>query len=268
MTIALKIGGEDTQVKAFIYLDAVTMYTKNMSGKVTSHPVDSGVDISDHFISNNQKFQLDGVITAADITGISDLVRIGSEKPMNARARPSQPVITGPDETLKYLPQGAKQFFQQGTPSVQSTSSNLEVSLPEIEEVLNILMTANYYNEVDKRWRNKMVTTVLYEMDGNNFTNARTDLVITDVSLKEDPDSGDALFISLSLEKVRFVTLNQTQIPSKAKPSVRKKASDKESKGKQEAEKGVTDTDSNSTSKGAPKAPSNIFIQALERASG
>lgn len=268
MTIALKIGDDDTQVKAFIYLDAVTMYTRTMSGKVTSHPVDSGVNISDHFISNNQKFQLEGVITAADITGISDLVRIGNDKPMNARSRPTQPTISGADESLKYVPEGAKQFFQQGSPTVQVTNANVEVSLPEIEEILNILMTATYYNEADKRWRNKMVTTVLYEMDGNNFANAKTDLVITDVSFREDADGGDALFISLSLEKVRFVTLNQTEIPSKAKPSVRKKASDKESKGKQEPEAGVANTDSQTTNKSAPKAPSSIFIQALERANG
>ena len=50
MTIALKIGNEESQVRGFIYLDAVVSYTKTLGGKVTSFPVDSGVQISDHFI--------------------------------------------------------------------------------------------------------------------------------------------------------------------------------------------------------------------------
>ena len=59
MRIALKIGDEESQVKGLIFLNAVTAYS-SLSGKVTSFPVDSGVNIADHFISNNQKFTVEG----------------------------------------------------------------------------------------------------------------------------------------------------------------------------------------------------------------
>ena len=186
MTIALKIGDEESQVKGFIYLDAVTVYTKSLSGKVTSFPVDSGVNISDHFISNNQKFSIEGVVSNVDISGISDNISIGSDKPINAVPRPDSPTIYGQTQALQYLPSSVKQFYQRSAPGVLSDTES-QSTTQIIESLLEELMRATYYNTADKRWRNKMTITTLYEMEGTNFRNAKTDLVITDVSINENP---------------------------------------------------------------------------------
>lgn len=252
MTIALKIGNEESQVRGFIYLDAVVSYTKTLSGKVTSFPVDSGVQISDHFISNNQKISFEAIVSDVDITGYSDLVQIDGEKPMNAHPRPAQPTITGQSSALQYLPSAARQFFERSEASV-TAPSEAQNNSPAVEALLTDLMRATFYNEADKKWRNKMTFTTLYEMSGTNFVNALTDLVITDVVFTETPDSGDALTMSFSLEKVRLVTLDKTEMPKKAKPAVKKKVASKESQGKQACPAGTSDTTKVDTNVNSPK---------------
>ena len=229
MTIALKIGDKDSQVQGFIYLDAVTTYTKDMDGKVTSFPVDSGANISDHFISQNQKFTLEGVISDVDITGLSDKVMVDGEKPINAKPQPTATRISGQQGALQYLPSAVKQFFERTDATVYSDASS-QASIPAVELLFEELMRGTYYNSADNRWRNKMTTTTLYEMDGINFINAKTDLVITNVSITEDADSGDALYMSISLEKVRFVTLEMTDVKN-VKSSSQKKVAGTTNKG-------------------------------------
>lgn len=262
MTIALKIGNEDSQVRGFIYLDAVVSYTKTLSGKVTKFPVDSGVNISDHFISENQKISFEGLVSNVDITGYSDLVSIDGEKPMNAHPRPAQPTITGQNSVLQYLPSSVKQFFERSEVNVIAPGKS-QNNIPAVEALLTDLMRATYYNEADKKWRNKMTFTTLYEMDGTNFVNALTDLVITDVVFSETADTGDALTMSFSLEKIRFVTLDKTDMPKKASAPVKKKVASKESQGKQDCPEGTGDTNTKSTN---PNAPKGTFGEALTAA--
>ncbi len=252
MTIALKIGNEESQVRGFIYLDAVVSYTKTLGGKVTSFPVDSGVQISDHFISNNQKTSFDAIVSDVDITGYSDLVQIDGEKPMNAHPRPSQPTITGQTSALQFVPSSVRQFFERSEASV-TAPSEAQNNTPAVEALLTDLMRATYYNEADKKWRNKMTFTTLYEMNGTNFVNAITDLVITDVVFTETPDSGDALTMSFSLEKVRLVTLDKTEMPKKAAPAVKKKVASKESQGKQSCPSGQSETGKISLDSNSPQ---------------
>lgn len=243
MTIALKIGNDESQIRGFIYLDAVTVYTKNLSGKVTSFPVDSGVDISDHFIPSNQKFAIEGVITESDVTGVSNTVELDGQKPLNARPRPGIVSINGAGSggLLSLLPDVISQFFDKGSVSVSSDSWQTSIT-PQVEALLFELMSGVYYNQVNKKWRNKMVTTVLYEMNGSFFSNAHTDLVITDVSIREDAESGEALVLSLSLEKVRLVSIDQTDMPKLANAGVSKKVAKTEKKGTPGTVGGLVDT--------------------------
>lgn len=263
MTIALKIGNEDSEVRGFIYLDAVTSYSRSLTGKVTSFPVDSGANISDHFIANNQKFTLDGVVSGVDITGLSDKVNINGEKPLNAREQPRTIGIdAGSNGLLKFLPSAVQQFISSPSPKV-TVYGQVNTSAPAVEALFETLMTGVYYNAVDKRWRNKMTLTTLYEMSGSNFINAHTDLVITDVTKQETVEGGEALHLSISFEKVRLVTLDKTDMPKNAASSVKKKVASKDNQGKQNGESGSSDTDSKNTN---PNAPSGDFKSALNRA--
>lgn len=262
MTIALKIGNEYSKVQGFIYLDAVTSYTRNLSGKVTSFPVDSGANIADHFIAENPKFTIEGVISDVDITGISDKIKVGDDKPLNAKPLPNATQIVGQEAALKYLPSAVLQFFERTNPSV-TVDAATQTNIPAVEMLFEELMRGSYYNQANGRWYNKMTTAVLYEMNGSNFVNAHTDIVIKDVQFKEDPDSGDALYISLSAEKVRFVTVDQTDMPKLAKTSVQKKVAGTEKKGSPETETGKGDT--NAPAKSATIGPRlNDKIQARQ----
>lgn len=260
MTIALKIGDKDSQVQGFIYLDAVTLYTKDLGGKVTSFPVDSGANISDHFISENTKVTIDGVISDVDITGMSDKVMVDGEKALNAKPQPTATRVAGQQNALQYLPSAVKQFFERSGAAVASDAFS-QASIPAVEMLFKELMRGTYYNSADNRWRNKMTPTVLYEMDGANFVNAETDLIITKVSFSEDADSGDALYVSLALEKVRFVTLEMTDVKN-ASTGTQKKIAGTANKGNPAVETGSSNTD---TPANNPNAPASNLRSAIEQ---
>lgn len=259
MTIALKIGSEDSQIQGFIYLDAVTQYGRDFSGKVTSFPVDSGANISDHYIARNPKFTIRGVFSSADITGMSSKVLNNNVKPINARDKPRAVNITGQSKSLQFLPSAVSQFFERSSPQVNVADATAN-TLPLVEMLLEELMAGTYYNQADNRWRNKMTGTVLYEMNGTNFAKSRTDLIITDVSFEEDPDSGDALIVSISLEKIRLVSLSVTDMPKKAATPVKKKVAETEKKGVVDTVKGAADT----AKDGVGGAVSDKFGPAME----
>ena len=67
MTLAIKWGDEASDVSGMIYFDAVTLYNRSYTGQVTKHPVDLGGNITDHFIRENPRFTLSGVISSVDI---------------------------------------------------------------------------------------------------------------------------------------------------------------------------------------------------------
>ena len=251
MTIALKIGDEDSEVKGLIYLDAVVSYTKTLSGKVTSFPVDSGVKISDHFISENTKLSIEGVVTNVDITGRSGMIKLGELKPLNSNPQPPAMQVKGPDKSLKMLPAAVAEFFESSDPEV-SAAPVPQNNTPVIEALLVELMSANYYNQVDNRWRNKMTFVTLYEISGIDFVNAQTNLVMTDVRITESLETGDSLQLSLNLEKVRLVTLDKVEMAQKAKPAYKKKVAPKQSQGKQSCPEGTSDSTKSDSNKDAP----------------
>lgn len=229
MSLAIKIGGDKTPVRGLIYLDATTMYKRDFNGRATQFPVDSGVNISDHFISSNQKFRVEGVISDVDVQGVSDKIEVEGEKPINAKSSPRATELVGQTDALQYLPSSVQQFFERSAATATVDGARQSTN-PTIVGLLSELMTGVYYNQADNRWRNKMVPCILYEMDGENFVNAHTDLVITNVSFQEDADSGDALFISFDLEKVRFAIVELTDMVS-SKDNMKKKTAPTDNKG-------------------------------------
>lgn len=260
MTIALKIGNEGSQVKGFIYLDAVTMYRQSLTGRVTSFPVASGVNIADHFIPENPRFTIDGVISNVDLSGISDLVDIDGEKPLNATAKPTTPVISGQESTLQFLPTAVKQFFDKTDASVESIESARADIIPAVQQLLTSLMTGVYYSEAERKWKNKMTLSSIYEMNGVNFSRVIPDLVITNVSVREDPDSGDGLFLSLDMERVRFAEIRTVAIKGGTRSDASKKATPTANKGKVTPETGNKDVKEN----GEPKVSSETWAEAAQ----
>ena len=75
----------------------------------------------------------------------------------------------------------------------------------------------------------------MYEYDGYTLTRVINRLVLTNITFRETPDTGYALYCDFSLEQVSFVNLKQTQIPTDVQSSLKNKASSKSSKGKQDS---------------------------------
>lgn len=260
MTIALKIGTTDSEVQGIVYLDAVTSYSRSLKGKVTSHPVDSGSNISDHFVANNPSFSIRGIVSHVDITGTSALVEINGGSPVNSKAIPASVTIAEQDNVMKYLPGSVKQFFSRGEVEVSGAVESQNTQ-PQVLELFNQLMTGVYYNQAAKRWQNRMTLTVLYEMDGPNFVNAITDLVITSVDVNEDSETGSALHVDISLEKVRFATLEKVPIKNL------KIAQKTQNKGKVTPETGNSD-DADNKKANAPKGADNFRAKIALKNSG
>jgi hypothetical protein len=230
MSIALKIEGN---YQGFIYFDAVTQYTPSYSGKLTSHPIGSGGVISDHFIRDNPTYQFSGIISAADISvGTGLIIDDSNNRPMNYRGDIPAVNIKGNNRSLiSLVPQTISQFFVDAQSSVISSVDSRENILKQVRTVLESL------------FKEDGITLVKLF----NYQNLKTkpdiisDLVVVNLSFDENPDTGQALYVNISLEKPTFTTLQSRKLTSSelsqlksatVAPEIKTKAAEKIDAGK------------------------------------
>ena len=230
MSLAIKWGDLDSQESpsGFIYLDAVQSYTSSFSGKTTSHPIDSGASITDHFIKENPVFTISGVISGTDLSHIPwQLLDENQQRPLNAQEQP-EPIsinLQG-SKLLQYLPATIGQFLGTSKPKVeffgnQRTDLSNEVV---VKDILKGILKGLKYNPKADRSESHIQLVELYEFDGTNIRDIIYDLVITSFRIDENPDTGDALFLNLTLEQVTFALLEKTEIPKDVANAVKKKS--------------------------------------------
>ena len=227
MSLALKFGdiADPTALSGVIYFDAVTSYTRDFSGRVTSHPIEAGASITDHFISNNPTINFSCVISSVDITAISNRLMVDGETPMNASPQPTVVSIGNLGGLIREMTPGViSQFFPRLLPSVNMDRNSREDFGPSISKFLEEILSGLQFNAERKRWENRMVTATLYEIEGGVPINPLEDLVITKFVKREDENTGDAFFADITLEKVNFVTLEVAEAPKveKGTPTSRK----------------------------------------------
>ena len=212
----------------YIYLDAVTNYSQDYRGQVTKHPVDAGASITDHFIKENPVFTISGVISGTDLSHIPwQLLDENQQRPLNAQEQP-EPIsinLQG-SKLLQYLPATIGQFLGTSKPKVeffgnQRTDLSNEVV---VKDVLKGILKGLKYNPKTDRSESHIQLVELYEFDGINIRDIIYDLVITSFRIDENPDTGDALFLNLTLEQVTFALLEKTEIPKDVADAVKKKS--------------------------------------------
>jgi hypothetical protein len=202
MSLALKVEGN---YQGFIYFDAVTQSTRNLSGQLTSHPIGSGGLISDHFIRGNPRYQFSGVISGADISvGLNAITDGGINRPINTRGDIDPVSIKGDNNTLiSLVPQTISQFFVDAGTSVGMSKESRTAVLKDVQGVLESL------------FKEDGITLVkLFEYRGLKLKNVIDGLVVVSLDFSEDPESGEALYVSMTLEKPTFTTLQVRKLSS------------------------------------------------------
>lgn len=223
MSIAITFGDfEDTSsLSGAIYFNAVVNYGRRYSGRVTEHPLEAGVKVSDHFISDNPIYTIRGVISSVDLSNIPSMAFPDDQPVINNQPQPSAVSTNSAGGGLmKFIPASVTQFIPPNLSiNVQMDSTPRESSRDEIESLLKELMGGLFLDEETGKWQNRMTTSKLFMMDGFITSPPIEDLVLTSVNVVEDENSGEELTLELTMEQVRFVTLQDAEAPNPPKPS-------------------------------------------------
>jgi len=237
MTIGIQWGDADSDWGGLIYLDAVTAFTRNHSGQVTKHPVDRGGNITDHFIRENDKITLSAVVSQVDLsTNVLEVVDENGYVPYNSKYLYNPVSVSSSDNSLlnKLMPASISQFVGTKKPEV-----TLDPSTPDYNEgvqtLLETLVSGERFNAEKGVIEPNIQLVSVYEFLGSLISKVRRDFVITSVAFNETADTGDGVYCEITLEKVRFVTLESTEIPKDVADSMKSKSASKSDKGKQDS---------------------------------
>jgi len=235
--MSLAIKWDDDNGGGFIYLDAVTAYSQDYSGKVSNHPIDAGGNVTDHFYRNNARFKIGAVISGIDIsTGTYLIQDLEGNSPYNSNDDVNPVSVNSSDQSLlqKFLPDSIGQFLSDSTPEVVVESARTDLT-EQIRSALISLTSGEIINPQTGQFNPNIQLIDLYEYDGFKLTRVVNRLVMTNVTFRETPDTGYALYCDFSFEQVSFAVLKQTVIPQDVQSTLKKKASPKNAKGKQDS---------------------------------
>lgn len=235
MTLGIKYGGSDStdQLESgFIYFDVVSSYSRSIKGQVTKNPIAGTTFVTDNFTRDNPILTLSAVISVADLSQNLLILDEDGNNANNYIAQPSRVSITGDGTStlINALPTSISQLLGQ---------SNVVITMDEartnyrdfVESVLEQQMSGRKLNTKTQRYETKIRVVKLYEFTGNELSKIRDNLVLTGFTVKEDPNSGDALLCDLSFEEVTFVQLGKTELPKDVAASIKGKSSTSSKKG-------------------------------------
>nr|DAH57162.1 MAG TPA: hypothetical protein [Caudoviricetes sp.] len=235
--MSLALRWEDTDGGGFVYLDSVTLYSQDHSGKVTSHPIDVGSNVSDHYFKNNPKYKITAVVSGVDIsTGTYLIQDTAGNVPYNAIPAPSAVNVSSTDSSVlkKFIPDSLGQFLSDSTPEVSTDLGRTDL-IDQIREMLISLTSGELLNRDTGEFNPNIRLVDLYEYDGYKLNRVINRLVLTNLNFRETPDTGYALYCDFSFEQISFASLKKTQIPKDVQASIKKKTDSKVSKGKQDS---------------------------------
>lgn len=222
MSLAILFGDvtNPNSLSGAIYLDATISFRRAYKGKVTENPIDSGGVITDHFIQENPNYSIQGVISCVDFSNIPSALTVNGVGVMNSKAPPSITEVTKVGTQIDGLiPPVIQQFLPSLMSKVEMDTDTRESYALTIEPFLKEIMTGLYYNEETGKYENKMTLCTIFDVDNVTATNPRTNVVPVSISIREDAETGDGLFVDLEFQEVRFVTLESAEAPKPAKKS-------------------------------------------------
>lgn len=238
MSLVLQFGnnGGPEEISAVYYINVVESYTKTVNGKLSKHPLDSGVNISDHFISENMVFNIRGVITSADITFDAYTTSFAATGANNIeRTEPPVAVSVDGSKTLlnKFLPDAIGQFLSPLEPEVIGDETEVVESGPSFSEFIEKMILDVIYNPTTRTYRTSITPVSLYELEGGQYSKAPyTKLVVTDFKVNETPDTGNGCHFDMTLEQARLVELRKEGLPQDVADEVKRQSVPTNNKGK------------------------------------
>lgn len=232
MSLCLRWG--DNNTGGLVFFDATTSLNRTIKGQVTKHPIALGSQIADHYISENKMISLSAVISGADISTNTYLIRdLDDNAPYNSFEPPTAVSVNSTDQSVlqKFIPDSIGQFMSDSTPEVVVDSAREDL-LEQIRTALEDLLSGEIFNDFTGQFEPNIQLVELYEFDGTILRKITDSLVITDLNFKEDTNSGYALYFDMKLEQVTFAFLKKAVIPKDITDKLKKKASAKSTKGK------------------------------------
>jgi len=251
MSLAIRWDENSAEDGGFLYFDAVTAYTQDYTGSVSAHPIDAGASIVDHYIKNNAKFTLSGVITGVDVSTGSYLIQdLDGNFAFNSQFPPNPVSVNSTDDSVlnRFIPASVSQFLPETTPDVVMDAARADV-IDQVRDTLIDLTSGSKLNEQTGQFDSNIQIVRLFEYKGTLLNRIINNLVITSVRFNEDANTGSALYCDISFEQVTFAFLKKTEIPKDVQRPVQKKASPKKSVGKCDS----TVKDANSASNNDPQ---------------
>ena len=128
--------------------------------------------------------------------------------------------ITAKEAVSKYLPESIGQFFGANSPTVEIPDVSKVKTAEKVKTDL-IMM----FNERELFSLLDFVDSKLYEILPN--------CVFTSISFDEDPDSGDAVYPNMSIERVKFAKSTSVTVQTNTTADVAQASTIQSNKGKQ-----------------------------------
>lgn len=195
--------------ESVMFLDAVINYNKSYRSSISNHPVDAASNITDHVSRDNPSFTIKGVISSADfhnefsrpqelLTG-ENIIDSDYNQPV------SDTEISSPSNLTDFLPGSVQQFLSSVNPTTVTMDSFRGYSHQTARD------------RFKKAWEESEKLTLL-DYDYDIFTGRSSsvriveDCLIQNYDDNEDVDTGDSLSFSLTLRKVRFAYIKETDV--------------------------------------------------------
>jgi hypothetical protein len=215
-----------------LWFDAITQYDVTYTASVTKHPVATGGVISDHTTTDNVILNISGVLSDADfnINRPADLGSLptfefdtgahvsvdenGLYKPTakqytNNHAVVTPVKITDKSNINKYLPEVVAQFTKDTIPTAVVTPQNKTKTAKAVQR------------ELRQMWQDREEFQVLDLLE-DFVVDSFGPCVFTNLSFKEDENSGLALFPTMTIEQVVFTDLQEISVTVKTSNKGRK----------------------------------------------
>lgn len=185
--------------------DAVMSIKEDYQSRVTEHPIESGGNVTDHVVKQNLKIGINGVFSDYSPTNNQNFS------------------FSNNDEDFK---SGSVKNSRDSTPLVTTTGNTNDASLigynysvePSVDRVNNIQEVKQLL--INMQRQGEVVTIFEIEGTGLRKNSLHTNSVITSIGFSEDENSGEALYVNMTVSVVQFADSKSVDVsPDLLKPA-------------------------------------------------